>query len=171
MKRMLIPVLALVLLCSSCTREGESENTVSTTEAPTVNAELLPDVYDDLSAFYEAGKIELRVPEGASEVTQIILYDEISQVQFVFDGVFYSHRAAFASTGRTGSDLTDIAEDLNYLEDAVAYTNETVAYNFEAHLLNGGCLLLWSDGEINYSLSCAGGAFEQLCAVADQIVK
>lgn len=175
MKKIMLLLVCVLFLLSACSLQSnepsDEQSTVLTTESVTVDPALLPDVYEDASAFIEAGQIALSAPAGATEVTQIILYDEICQMQFVYDGVFYTYRAAFASTGRTGYELTGIVEALDYLETEVSYANETVDFTFEAHLLDGGSLLLWSDGGINYSLSAYGGTFEKLCAVADEILK
>lgn len=128
-------------------------------------------MFEDVSAFLEIGKINIAAPDGAVDVTQIILYGEICQVQFVYNNIFYTYRAAFASTGRTGYSLTEIPEESNYLPDEVHYQNGLVDYSFEAYLIEGGNLLLWSDGEVNYSLASLGGSFDEFCQTADLIIK
>ena len=176
MKKLILFSVCLLLLLAACSMQYEEPTIESATDAPTseqatIAPELLPSVYADAAAFEAAGNIAMAVPEGATEVTRIILYDEIRQVQFVYDDVFYTYRAAFSATGRTGSELTELSESLNYLDETVVYGNENVDFSFEAHLLVCGGLLLWSDGEVNYSLSTSEGTFENLCAVADLIVK
>lgn len=174
MYKILLLLSVILLLFCSCTNDTEhktDEPSNSTTQAVTVDPSLLPVVYEDESVFDEVSQIEMIAPTGAAEVTRIILYEEINQMQFVYNGIFYTYRSAFASTGRQGSDLTDIVEELNYLDDEVTYTNKNEKYSYEAHLLEGGNLLLWSDGNINYSLASLGGSFDELCAVADLIIK
>lgn len=168
---------AILLLCVGCMQQPVADPTETqpteapTTEPVTVDPAVLPSVFEDSSAFAAAGKIDISAPQGASEVSQMILLNEISQVQFSFNDVLYTYRAAFASTGRTGYALTGIVEVLEYLDEEVIYLNDAVSFDFEAHLLEKGSLLLWSDGEINYSLSSYGGTFEDLSAVADLILK
>lgn len=165
----------VLLLCCGCTVQTDGGQPLAPTEVTeppaTVDPSLLPDVYEDASEFTAVGLIEMTPPQGATDVSRVILYDEVNQLQFVFNGIFYTHRSAFASTGRTGETLTDIVEVLEYLDDEVTYENEKYDYVFEAHLLDGGNLLLWTDGEVNYSLASLGGTFEELCAVADLIIK
>lgn len=174
MKRTLLLLCAILLLCAGCVPQPiEQETTQATTEPVTIDPALLPDVYEDASAFFEAGNIELHVPDAATDVTQAIIHDEISQTQFMLNEVFYTYRAAFASTGRTGYALTDIVEALEYIdtEEDLQYTNAQADYAFEVHQLENGALLLWSDGEINYSLASYGGTFDDLRNTADQIIK
>lgn len=170
-KTICLLLLALLLLCVGCSRPAEEPTEATTTEPVTVDPALLPEVFEDASAFVDAGQIELFAPDGATEVTQVILFDEICQVQFMFNDVFYTYRAAFASTNRTGYELTGIVEALEYLETTTQYTNESADYAFETHALENGSLLLWSDGNINYSLASRGGTFEDFCGVADMIIK
>lgn len=175
MKRAMVLLFLLLFMLTACAPD-ENETTGSsgetqTTQEVTVNPEDLPDVFSDASSFYDVGQIEITAPEGADEVTRIILYDEICQVQFTYNDIFYTYRAAFASTGRSGYTLTEIAEEANYLSEDVRYGNDTVDYAFEAYLLDGGNLLLWSDGNINYSLASLGGSFDDFCQTADLIIK
>ncbi len=175
MKKTICFIMAvLLLLCVGCTPQTDERPTEPAKEVPTngpvtVAPELLPSVFEDNSAFVDAGNISISAPQGASEVSQIILFDEISQVQFMFNDVLYTYRAAFASTGREGYSLTGILGETEYLEDEIFYTNDSVDYAIEAHLLSNGAILLWMDNEINYSLSSYGGTFEDLSAVADLI--
>ena len=166
---MLLPIL--FFLCVGCAGQIEEPTEVPTTESVTVDPALLPDVFEDASAFVDAGQIELFAPDGATEVTQIILFDEICQVQFMFNDAFYTYRAAFSTTNRTGYDLTGIVEALEYLETKQQYSNESINYTFETHTLEDGNLLMWSDGNINYSLASRGGTFDEFCGVADMIIK
>ena len=172
MKKTICFVIALfMLLCVGCAQQPSvTSGDAPTGEPVTVDPELLPDIFEDASAFVSAGNIDIAAPLNASEVTQIILFDEISQVQFTVGEVFFNYRAAFASTNRSGYDLTGIVPELEYTEDEVTYENENVHFTFEAHLLENGAILLWSDGEINYSLSSYGGTFDDLSAVADLIL-
>lgn len=175
MKKIICLLLSvLLLLCVGCAQQSDEQPTEPPTENPTtepvtVAPELLPSVFEDASEFVASGNIEISAPQGATEVSQIILYDEVSQVQFMFNDVLYTYRAAFASTGREGYALTGIFGETEYLEDEIFYTNDSVDYAIEAHLLSNGAILLWMDNEINYSLSSYGGTFEDLSAVADLI--
>ena len=172
MKKTISFAIALfMLLCVGCSQQSAvTSGDVPTAEKVTVDPELLPDIFDDASEFISAGNIDIAAPLNATEVTQIILFDEISQVQFTVDNVFFTYRAAFAATNRTGYDLTGIVPELEYMEE-VTYENENVPFVFEAYMLENGAILLWTDGEINYSLSSYGGTFDELSAVADQILK
>ncbi len=167
----------LLLLCVGCSQQTDTssaEPTVTeapTTEPVTVAPELLPSVYEDASAFVAAGNIEIAAPQGATEVSQMILFQEISQVQFVFNDVLYTYRAASAATGREGYALTGIFGETEYLEDAVSYSNAAVDGDIQAYLLTNGAILLWTADNINYSLVASGGTFDALCAVADLILK
>ncbi len=177
MKKIICLLLSvLLLLCVGCAQQSDEQPTEPpaekpTTEPVTVAPELLPSVFEDASEFVASGNIEISAPQGATEVSQIILYDEVSQVQFMYNEVLYTYRAAFASTGREGYTLTGIFGETEYLEDEVSYSNEAVDGDIESHLLTDGGILLWTENDINYSLSSNGGSFEDLCAVADLIMK
>ncbi len=177
MKKIICLLLSvLLLLCVGCAQQSDEQPTEPPTEKPTtepvtVAPELLPSVFEDASEFVASGNIEISAPQGATEVSQIILYDEVSQVQFMYNEVLYTYRAAFASTGREGYALTGIFGETEYLEDEVSYSNEAVDGDIEAHLLSDGGILLWTENDINYSLSSNGGRFEDLVAVADLILK
>lgn len=166
----------LLLLCVGCAQSVNEQSTEIPTDAPTepttlqtvtVAPELLPSVFEDAADFVSAGNIAITAVPGATEVTQIVLFNEISQVQFMYNDVLFTYRAAFASTGRNGYELTGILGEAEYLETPVSYT--TSGIEVEAHLLENGGILLWTDNEINYSLVSFGGTFEDLSAVADLI--
>ena len=175
-KTICLLAVAFLFMCVGCTQQTDEQSTVAPTETVTaepvtVDPALLPSVFEDASAFVAAGNIEINAPQGATEVSQIILFDEICQVQFMFNDVLFTYRAAFASTGRTGYELTGIFGETEYLAQEVSYSNPAVDGVIEAHLLANGGILLWTANDINYSLSSSGGSFEDLSAVADLILK